>query len=139
MTGLVGVFSVKRALMTATCIITGTDLTSLGGMRLAAPLVRAVATSLKVGDALRYDRRRFTEDDVAAYAAVSGDRNPVHLDDAVVRGVGGFARGRVVHGMLSASLFPTLITSRFVRIAFPSPPSLAFRRTPCRQVDRGEN
>jgi acyl dehydratase len=82
----------------------------------------SAAASLKVGDALRSDRRRFTEDDVAAYAAVSGDRNPVHLDDAVVRGAGGFVRGRVVHGILSASLFPALITSRFVRIASHSLP-----------------
>jgi acyl dehydratase len=102
-------------------------------MRLAVPLVRKAATSasasgpattalLKVGDALRSGRRRFTEADVAAYAAVSGDRNPVHLDDAFARGAGGFARGRVVHGMLAASLFPALIASRFVRIPIPSPP-----------------
>uniref|UniRef100_A0ACD5UYI7 Uncharacterized protein n=1 Tax=Avena sativa TaxID=4498 RepID=A0ACD5UYI7_AVESA len=98
-------------------------------MRLAVPLVRSVATSasgssaaasLKVGDALRSDLRRFTEDDVAAYAAVSGDRNPVHLDDAVARGAGGFARGRVVHGMLAASLFPALIASRFPGAVYAS-------------------
>jgi acyl dehydratase len=65
--------------------------------------------------ALRSARRRFTEGDVAAYAALSGDRNPVHLDDAFARGAG-FARGRVVHGMLAASLFPALIAARFVRI-----------------------
>ena len=56
---------------------------------------------------------------MAAYAAVSGDRNPVHLDDAVARAAGGFERGRVVHGMLAASLFPALIASRFVRTASP--------------------
>ncbi|CAM0905239.1 unnamed protein product [Alopecurus aequalis] len=94
-------------------------------MRFAAPLVRAVATSasgssLKVGDALRSARRRFTEEDVAAYAAVSGDRNPVHLDDAVAREAGGFARGRVVHGMLAASLFPALIASRFPGAVYAS-------------------
>ncbi|XP_051205840.1 3-hydroxyacyl-[acyl-carrier-protein] dehydratase, mitochondrial isoform X3 [Lolium perenne] len=93
-------------------------------MRLAVPLVRAVSTSasgyLKVGDALRSDRRRFTEGDVAAYAAVSGDRNPVHLDDAVARGAGGFSRGRVVHGMLASSLFPALIASRFPGAVYAS-------------------
>ncbi|XP_037447377.1 uncharacterized protein LOC119317080 [Triticum dicoccoides] len=36
----------------------------------------------------------------------SGDPN-----DAFARGTGGFQRGRVVHGMLVASLFPALITS----------------------------
>ena len=97
-------------------------------MRHAVPLlVRAAstsassasATSLKVGGVLRSARRRFTPEDVAAYAAVSGDRNLVHLDDAFARGAG-FARGPVVHGMLAASLFPALIASRFVRTPSPS-------------------
>jgi acyl dehydratase len=95
------------------------------------PLVRTTTTTsaassppgvLSVGHALR-ERRRFTEDDVAAYAAVSGDRNPVHLDDAVARELGGFHRGRVVHGMLVASLFPSIIAASFVRTL---PPSLFF-------------
>ena len=100
------------------------------------PLVRTTSTSaasspptaaLSVGRALR-ERRRFTEDDVAAYAAVSGDRNPVHLDDAAARDLGGFQRGRVVHGMLVASLFPSIIAASFVRTLLPLffP---AFRRT----------
>ncbi|KAG2570657.1 hypothetical protein PVAP13_7KG077981 [Panicum virgatum] len=87
------------------------------------PLVRTTTTTtsaasspqalLSVGHALR-ERRRFTEADVAAYAAVSGDRNPVHLDDAVARELGGFLRGRVVHGVLVASLFPSIIAARFL-------------------------
>uniref|UniRef100_A0A452ZRL4 MaoC-like domain-containing protein n=1 Tax=Aegilops tauschii subsp. strangulata TaxID=200361 RepID=A0A452ZRL4_AEGTS len=94
----------------------------------AAPRVRAASTAatptlaaaLKVGDALRPRRRRFTEEDVAAYAGVSGDRNPVHLDDAFARGTGGFQRGRVVHGMLVASLFPALIASHFPGAVYAS-------------------
>ena len=92
------------------------------------PLVRTTATTtstassppavLSVGHALR-ERRGFTEDDVAAYAAVSGDRNPVHLDDAIARELGGFQRGRVVHGMLLASLFPSIIATSFVRSTLP--------------------
>uniref|UniRef100_A0A0E0DMX6 MaoC-like domain-containing protein n=1 Tax=Oryza meridionalis TaxID=40149 RepID=A0A0E0DMX6_9ORYZ len=86
------------------------------------PLARSNATAttaaapsslvLKVGDTL-HERRRFTDGEVEAYAAVSGDRNPVHLDDAFARQVGGFGRGRVVHGMLVASLFPALIAAHF--------------------------
>ncbi|ONM18887.1 Thioesterase superfamily protein [Zea mays] len=93
------------------------------------PLVRttAITTSavssppavLSVGHALR-ERRRFTEDDVAAYAAVSGDRNPVHLDDAVARELSGFQRGRVVHGMLVASLFPSVIAASFPGAVYAS-------------------
>ncbi|TVU04284.1 hypothetical protein EJB05_50138, partial [Eragrostis curvula] len=91
--------------------------------RVISPLVRTITTTtttpaasspamLRVGDAMR-ERRRFTKADVAAYAAVSGDRNPVHLDDGAARELGGFERGRVVHGMLIASLFPSVIAARF--------------------------
>ncbi|PWZ37048.1 (R)-specific enoyl-CoA hydratase [Zea mays] len=93
------------------------------------PLVRTTATTtsavssppavLSVGHALR-ERRRFTEDDVAAFAAVSGDRNPVHLDDAVARELSGFQRGRVVHGMLVASLFPSVIAASFPGAVYAS-------------------
>ncbi|VAH10160.1 unnamed protein product [Triticum turgidum subsp. durum] len=86
----------------------------------AASTTATIAAALKVGDALRPRRRRFTEDDVAAYAGVSGDRNPVHLDDAFARGTGGFQRGRVVHGMLVASLFPALIASHFPGAVYAS-------------------
>ncbi|CAO2177048.1 unnamed protein product [Urochloa humidicola] len=100
-------------------------------MRLARailPLVRTTTTTatsspaavLRVGDALR-ERRRFTEADVAAYAAVSGDRNPVHLDAAAAaRDVGGFQRGRVVHGMLVASVFPSVIAAHFPGAVYAS-------------------
>ena len=48
--------------------------------------------------------------DIDAFAAVSGDHNPVHLDEA-------FAAttrfgGRIAHGMLSASYISALIASR---------------------------
>lgn len=100
------------------------------GRRAILPLVRTTSTTTKtsptslppavlsVGHALR-ERRRFTEADVAAYAAVSGDRNPVHLDDAAAQELGGFHRGRVVHGMLVASLFPSIIAACFVRALLP--------------------
>nr|CAD1843848.1 unnamed protein product [Ananas comosus var. bracteatus] len=86
----------------------------------------APARVLGVGGVLRGEPRRFSGADVAAYAAVSGDRNPLHLDAEFARGVAGFERGSVVHGMLVASLFPSLIASHFVR--FPSLFS-EFRRT----------
>ncbi|WVZ96034.1 hypothetical protein U9M48_041722 [Paspalum notatum var. saurae] len=97
------------------------------GQRAISLLVRTATTSaaspppavLRVGDALR-ERRRFTEADVATYAAVSGDRNPVHVDDAVARELGGFQRGRVVHGMLVASLFPSVIAAHFPGAVYAS-------------------
>lgn len=42
--------------------------------------------------------RSVTEADVAAFAAVSGDCNPVHLDEAYARTT--LMKGRVVHGAL---------------------------------------
>ncbi|MGH6814502.1 MAG: MaoC family dehydratase [Hyphomicrobiaceae bacterium] len=47
-----------------------------------------------------------TDQDVAGFAAVSGDRNPIHLDE-------GFAekslfKGRIAHGMLTASYISTV-------------------------------
>ena len=44
---------------------------------------------------------------IAAFAAVSGDRNPVHLDDAYAATTP--FRGRVAHGMLTAAYFSALI------------------------------
>lgn len=101
-------------------------------MRLAVPLVRAVATSasgsaaasLKVGDALRSDRRRFTEDDVAAYAAVSSFQNSVHLGDTVASRAGVFARcARPGGGSRMIARIPLprprRLPLRTERIAFP--------------------
>ena len=44
----------------------------------------------------------FTEEQIAAYAEASGDRNPIHLDDEVARSVG--LPGVIAHGMLQMGL-----------------------------------
>jgi acyl dehydratase len=44
----------------------------------------------------------FTEEQIAAYAEASGDRNPIHLDDAFARSVG--LPGVIAHGMLQMGL-----------------------------------
>ncbi|KAJ3688858.1 hypothetical protein LUZ61_018022 [Rhynchospora tenuis] len=67
---------------------------------------------LSIGHVLRFSRR-FMDQDVARFAEVTGDYNPVHLDSEFATSVGGFDRGRVVHGMLVASLFPSIIASNF--------------------------
>jgi 3-hydroxybutyryl-CoA dehydratase len=47
------------------------------------------------------------EEDVAAFAAVTGDDNPVHLDEAFAAGT--IFKGRVAHGMLAAGYISALL------------------------------
>jgi len=51
-----------------------------------------------------------TAEDVVKFADISGDHNPVHLDEAYARTTR--FKGRIVHGMLSASFLSTTIASR---------------------------
>jgi acyl dehydratase len=44
----------------------------------------------------------FTEEQIAAYAAASGDHNPIHLDAEFARSVG--LPGVIAHGMLQMGL-----------------------------------
>jgi 3-oxoacyl-[acyl-carrier protein] reductase len=46
-------------------------------------------------------------DDVARFVELTGDDNPVHVDDAYAAGIG--VGGRVVHGMLTAGYISTVI------------------------------
>jgi 3-hydroxybutyryl-CoA dehydratase len=62
--------------------------------------------SFRVGDRAVLSRR-ITEQDVAAFAAFSGDYNPLHMDSAFA-GRTRFGH-RVVHGMVVASLVSTVI------------------------------
>jgi 3-hydroxybutyryl-CoA dehydratase len=64
---------------------------------------------LTVGMSATYERT-VTEADVVGFADVSGDRNPVHLDEAFARQTR--FKGRIAHGMLSASFLSTAIASR---------------------------
>jgi 3-hydroxybutyryl-CoA dehydratase len=52
-------------------------------------------------------RHTLTEADVHAFADLTGDHNPLHLDEAFARTTR--FKGRVVHGMLTASFFSTAI------------------------------
>ncbi|MBI1250278.1 MAG: (R)-hydratase [Alphaproteobacteria bacterium] len=51
--------------------------------------------------------RQVTEADVMAFAQVSGDHNPVHLDADYAAGT--IFKERIAHGMLSASFISALI------------------------------
>jgi 3-hydroxybutyryl-CoA dehydratase len=84
----------------------------------------------KVGDAATRTKT-VTDEDIRAFAELSGDRNPVHLDDEYAAGTR-FGR-RIAHGMLAASLVSATLanelpgrgsvylsqTLRFVAPVFP--------------------
>jgi acyl dehydratase len=48
----------------------------------------------------------FTKEQISTYAEVSGDRNPIHLDDDFARTVG--LPGVIAHGMLQMGLMATV-------------------------------
>jgi acyl dehydratase len=70
-----------------------------------------------------------TRDDVRAYAEASGDRNPLHLDDAFARAAG--FDGVIAHGMFTMGHLATAIERwtggafvRRIRVQFRSPVSI---------------
>jgi 3-hydroxybutyryl-CoA dehydratase len=60
----------------------------------------------KVGD--RAERMmRVTDEHIEAFARLSGDRNPVHFDDAFARRIG--FEGHIAHGAVTASLLSAVL------------------------------
>lgn len=66
--------------------------------------------------------RRLDDAAVRAFADLTGDHNPVHLDD--VAAAASVFGGRVAHGMLVASLFSTLVAEQL-----PGPGSVYLEQT----------
>lgn len=64
---------------------------------------------LNIGDTASISRS-FSAEDVAAFAALSYDRNPAHLDEEYAKGT--MFKTRIVHGMLVASLFSAILGTR---------------------------
>jgi acyl dehydratase len=62
--------------------------------------------NLEVGQKARYSSR-VEERDVQLFAALSGDRNPVHLDAAYAAGT--LFKERIAHGMFSGALISAAI------------------------------
>ena len=50
------------------------------------------------------------DDEIELFSQICGDRNPVHHDDAYAENT--VFKGRIAHGMLSASLFSAIIGER---------------------------
>jgi acyl dehydratase len=62
---------------------------------------------VEVGTELPTARYELSRDDLRAYAEASGDRNPIHLDEATARSVG--LPDVIAHGMLTMGLAGTVV------------------------------
>ncbi len=61
---------------------------------------------LKVGQKA-FLKKTVTEEDLNHFIAITGDENPLHVDESFAEQT--FFGQRIAHGMLSASLFSTLV------------------------------
>ena len=69
-------------------------------------IVRHYLEDLSVGQSASY-ARTITESDIQQFGAVSGDLNPLHFDEDYAKTT--IFRGRIAHGMLSASFLSTVL------------------------------
>jgi 3-hydroxybutyryl-CoA dehydratase len=69
-------------------------------------IVRHYLEDLSLGQAASYSRT-ITESDIQQFGAVSGDLNPLHFDEEYAKAT--IFRGRIAHGMLSASFLSTVL------------------------------
>lgn len=67
-------------------------------------------------------RKTITEADVVLYAAISGDQNPVHIDELAAQ-ESRFGR-RIAHGMLAAGLISAVLGMRL-----PGPGTVYLKQT----------
>ncbi|MBN6188320.1 MaoC family dehydratase [Aneurinibacillus sp. BA2021] len=51
--------------------------------------------------------KTITEEDIVAFATLTGDVNPIHLDEEFAKTT--FFKGRIAHGMLTASFISTVL------------------------------
>src|SRR6476659_5687549 len=70
------------------------------------PAMAARIDDFEVGQHVTFTKT-FTEDDLRRFIEITGDVNPLHVDDEFASGTP-FGR-RVLHGMLTASIFSTLV------------------------------
>ena len=69
----------------------------------------ATIDELEPGQSATYERT-VTEDDIVRFAELSGDDNPVHLDEDFAAKT--LFKGRIAHGMLSAAFISTVVGTR---------------------------
>jgi 3-hydroxybutyryl-CoA dehydratase len=75
----------------------------------AAPPIAYCLEDLKVGMAATFSKT-VTDADVVAFAGLSGDTNPIHLDEAYAAKT--MFKGRIAHGILSAAYISAALATR---------------------------
>lgn len=71
-----------------------------------SPRGTVVIEDIEIG-MIRYLEKTVTDHDIALFAEVSTDRNPVHMDEGYARDT--IFAGRIAHGMLTAGLISAVI------------------------------
>jgi 3-hydroxybutyryl-CoA dehydratase len=69
----------------------------------------ATIDEMEVGQSATYERT-VTEEDIVKFAEVSGDDNPVHLDEEFAAKT--LFKGRIAHGMLGAGFISTTVGTK---------------------------
>ncbi len=75
---------------------------------------------IHLGQEAHYERI-ITEEDINNFAAVSGDNNPIHLDEEFAKKT--IFKGRIAHGILSVSFISTTLASKL-----PGPGSIYLKQ-----------
>ena len=76
---------------------------------------------LKIGQEANYEKK-ILEKDIMDFSLVTGDSNPVHIDDKFAKHT--LFKKRIAHGFLSASLISTVIATKL-----PGPGSVYLNQT----------
>ena len=76
---------------------------------------------LKINQEAHY-KKKISENDINLFAKVSGDNNPIHMDDKFARS--SIFKNRIAHGFLSGSLISTVIATQL-----PGPGSIYLNQT----------
>ncbi len=72
-------------------------------------MVGKIIEQLNVGDAAEFGKT-ISESDIYLYAGITGDFNPVHVNEVYAEGT--YFKNRIAHGMLSAGLISAVLANQ---------------------------
>lgn len=80
-----------------------------GDKGVSYPMDNASGMEYKIGDRASL-RRTVTETDIVNFAGVSGDFNPVHIDEEYAKNT--IFKSRIAHGLLSAAFIGSVLANK---------------------------